>query len=74
MAQAEVMSTRLRLVYYVGDNPDTGLPVFKNKNFNRVKVDSTPSQLYAVAVAVAALQDDNLYGIERFDTSDIYQD
>jgi len=74
MATAHLLASRLRLVYYVGDNPDTGKPMFANKNFNRVKAEATPEQLYAVAVAIAELNEHPLYTVERYDTSEIYSE
>lgn len=71
MATAQLLESRLRLVYYVGDNPDTGKPVYVNKNFNQVKPEATPEQLLAVAGVIATLNEHPLYTIERFDTSEI---
>jgi len=73
MAVADMMTSRLRLVYYEGDDLHTGRPIYKYKSFNNVKTNATPEQLLAIAVAVAELQDYNLYNIERHDNSEIRQ-
>lgn len=74
MAIAQLSASRLRLVYYVGDDPTSGKPLYVNKNFNQVKTDATPEQLFAVAVAVAELNEHPLYKVERFDTSEIFDE
>ncbi|HLS07336.1 MAG TPA: DUF1659 domain-containing protein [Bacillota bacterium] len=74
MAATDVIGSRLRLVYYVGDNPETGNPMFEYKNFNQVKTDATSEQLFNVATAVAELQDLPLFTIERHDTTEIYEE
>lgn len=73
MATAHLSASRLRLIYYVGDDPKDGKPIYANKNFNQVKTDATPDQLYAVAVAIASLNEHPLYKVERYDTSEIYE-
>lgn len=69
----ELQDTRLRLVFYVGDNPDTGRPVFKYKNFNNVKLEATSEQLLETGAAIASLQADQLDVIERHDVSELYE-
>lgn len=74
MAVVDIMSSRLRLVYYEGDDPETGRPIYKYKSFNNIKTNATADQLFSIAMAVAELQDYNLYNIERHDNSEIYQE
>jgi len=71
MAVAELTNSTLQLVLNEGIDPESGLPIFKYKSFNNVKPDATADQLYAIATAVASLQEFPLYSINRKDTSDI---
>jgi Protein of unknown function (DUF1659) len=73
MAVADLMNTQLRLVLHDGNDPTTGDPIFKAKSFNGVKTSATADQLYAIASAIAGLQQRPLYTIERKDSSDIRQ-
>lgn len=70
----DLQDSRLRLVFYVGDNPDTGRPIFKYKNFSNIKLGATPEQLYETATAIASLQADSLEAIERHDMTELYDD
>ncbi|MFD1738187.1 DUF1659 domain-containing protein [Bacillus salitolerans] len=67
MAQAIITDSQLRLTFDMGVGED-GKPVFKNKNFNNVKTDSTTDALYAVAQALVGLQQKTLHEIERNDS------
>lgn len=71
MAVADLTSSQLRLVFYEGDDPISGKPIYKAKSFNNVKTDATADQLYAIAEAFAGLQQLTLFNIERNDSSDI---
>ncbi|WP_010651364.1 DUF1659 domain-containing protein [Oceanobacillus massiliensis] len=71
MAVADMTKTTLQLVLDDGIDSTTGSPIFKYKSFNNVKTEATADQLYAIATAVAALQESPLYEINRKDTSDI---
>jgi len=72
MAIQELMSTSLQLVFSEGIDESSGNPVYKTKSFNNVKTTANTEQLYAVATAMAALQELPLYNIHRRDSSDIY--
>lgn len=72
MAVADLVSSRLRLIYYEGEDLETGRPIYRYKNFNNVKPEATAEQLLAVAEAVATLQDFPLYNVERIDQSELY--
>lgn len=70
--EAPIKST-LQLVFDDGADLVTGKPIYKQKSFNNVKVAATADQLYAIAQAVAGLQQRPLYNIEREDSSEIRQ-
>jgi len=71
MAVAERVSSRLRLVFYDGEDILTGNPIFKSKTFNNLKTDADADQFLAVAEAFAGLQERPLSRIERNDNTEI---
>ncbi|MGJ9458123.1 DUF1659 domain-containing protein [Oceanobacillus sp. CF4.6] len=71
MAVADMTQSTLQLVLTDGIDSESGLPIIKYKSFNNVKPAATADQLYAIATAVAELQERPLYEINRKDTSDI---
>ncbi|WP_188455085.1 DUF1659 domain-containing protein [Virgibacillus oceani] len=71
MAVAEKYKSTLQLVLDEGIDPESGKQIFKFKSFNNVKTDATADQLYAIAQAVAGLQERPLYSIERDDSFEI---
>ncbi|WP_106494690.1 DUF1659 domain-containing protein [Lentibacillus sp. Marseille-P4043] len=73
MAVAETYQSTLRLVLDDGADVLTGKPIYKTKSFNNVKTSATADQLFAIAEAVAGLQERPLYNIERRDSSEIRQ-
>ncbi|HLR60849.1 MAG TPA: DUF1659 domain-containing protein [Lentibacillus sp.] len=73
MAAAQKVGSRLTLVLDDGDDMMTGKTIFKSKSFNNVKPEATADQLFAIATAVAGLQERPLYTIERHDESEITQ-
>ncbi|WP_010531473.1 DUF1659 domain-containing protein [Lentibacillus jeotgali] len=74
MAAAQKVGSRLTLVLDDGDDMMTGKTIFKSKSFNNVKPEATADQLFAIATAVAELQERPLYTIERYDESEITQE
>ncbi|KGP74548.1 DUF1659 domain-containing protein [Pontibacillus yanchengensis] len=72
MAVSNLINSQLQLIFEDGMDDD-GKPVLKNKNFNNIKTDSTPDQLYAVATALTSLQQRTLYGVERNDASELFE-
>lgn len=74
MAVAQKVNSRLKLILDDGDDMMTGEMMFKTKSFNNVKPEATGDQLYAIATAVAGLQERPLYTIERQDDSEITQE
>ncbi|MDY0394036.1 DUF1659 domain-containing protein [Virgibacillus halophilus] len=70
MAASEVMRSTLRLVFYDGEDEETGKPVYKGKNFN-IRLEATAEQLYETAEAFAGLQQRPLYNVVRNDSSEI---
>ncbi|MFC0522208.1 DUF1659 domain-containing protein [Pontibacillus salicampi] len=70
MATSTVMNSQLQLVLENGTD-EKGNPILKNKNFNNVKTDATPDQLWAVANALVALQQHPLYAVERNDSKEL---
>lgn len=74
MITAEQISASLRLVFYDGENLETGKPVYKGKSFNNIKESATAKQLYDVAIALAELQDRDLHSIERRDNNELTKD
>ncbi|HLQ73414.1 MAG TPA: DUF1659 domain-containing protein [Bacillota bacterium] len=73
MAIETKKDSKLRLVFEVGTDEETGDPVFKAKMFNRVKPTATPEQLYRVATTLADLQKHPLLEVERRDELDIQE-
>lgn len=71
MAVSYILKSQLKLVLVSGTNPTTGDAMFKTKTFSNVKSDATADGLYAVANALAPLQQLPLYQIERNDNSEI---
>ncbi|RDW16903.1 hypothetical protein CWR48_14925 [Oceanobacillus arenosus] len=71
MAVADLTKTTLQLVLNDGNDLETGKTIFKFKSFNNVKKSATSDQLYAIATAIASLQQRPLYEITRKDESDI---
>lgn len=74
MAVAEKINSQLRLIFHDGEDMLTGKAILKAKTFNNVKTEATADQLYAIAQAVAGLQERPLYNIERKDSSDIVEE
>jgi hypothetical protein len=72
MAIQELVSTTLQLVFSEGIDEISGNPVYRTKSFNNVKTSASGDQLYAVATAMAGLQELPLYNIHRRDSSEIY--
>jgi len=72
MAIQEIMSSSLQLVFNEGVDESTGNPIYRTRTFNNVKTSVDADQLYAVATAMAGLQEFPLYTIHRRDNSDIY--
>jgi len=73
MVLTEMETSQLRLVFYDGENPETGNPIHRTKSFNQVKTDATAEELYGVAVAFASLQERPLHNVVRRDDSTIYE-
>lgn len=71
MAVADMITSKLQLILDDGEDVLTGKPVYKTKSFNNVKTTATATQLYAIASAVAGLQERPLYNVERLDSSEI---
>ncbi|GAB3805789.1 DUF1659 domain-containing protein [Virgibacillus kimchii] len=72
MAIQEMMSSSLQLVFSAGIDEESGEPVYRTRSFNNVKTTADAEQLYAVATAMAGLQELPLYNIHRRDSSEIY--
>ncbi|MDN4524862.1 DUF1659 domain-containing protein [Fictibacillus fluitans] len=70
MATTAILNTQLRLVFDGGMDGDK--QIYKNKNFSNVKTGATAEQLYAVANALAPLQQLSLLSVERNDSYSIY--
>lgn len=73
MAKTHALTSQLRIVLFDGDDPSTGKAVYRNKNFNMVKVDASDDALHAVAVALISIQDRPMKSIERLDRAEIYE-
>lgn len=73
MAVQEIKSSQLRLIFHIGDDEE-GNPIFRQKNFQNVKPTATANNLYAVAHALASLQQHNLYEIVRNDSSTVIEE
>ncbi|MCP3026306.1 DUF1659 domain-containing protein [Halobacillus sp. A5] len=65
---ADMVNSQLQLVFEDGTDED-GNVKFRRKSFNNVKMEADEEQLYKVAVAIEALQQDLLATIERNDSS-----
>lgn len=73
MAVQEMKSSQLRLIFHIGDDEE-GNPLFRTKNFQNVKPQATADNLYAVANALASLQQYDLYEIIRNDSSKVMEE
>ncbi|MFC4557960.1 DUF1659 domain-containing protein [Virgibacillus kekensis] len=71
MAVATMTDSSLRLVLDNGIDAISGKQLFKAKSFNNVKPGATADQLYAIATAVAPLQQRPLASVERKDSAEI---
>lgn len=60
----------LRLRFQTGTD-DKGNPIYKNKNFNRVKPDAQDEDLFDVAFALSELVDDSIYAVFRINTGEL---
>lgn len=74
MVITKPLSTQLRLVFYDGEDVETGKPIYRNKNFNNVKNNATDEQLFHVALAFESLQQSPVSVIERRDASEILEE
>lgn len=72
MAHEDMLTSQLRLVFYLGEDAMTGKPIYKTKAFN-VHTDATPESLFTVSQALASLQQRPLFNVERVDKSEIRQ-
>ncbi|PWW32119.1 uncharacterized protein DUF1659 [Cytobacillus oceanisediminis] len=70
MAQANIIDTKLRLVFETGLD-EQGKPIHKSKTYSSLKQSATPDQLYAVGQAVASLSTYPLAALNRNDSFDI---
>ncbi|MDN4071658.1 DUF1659 domain-containing protein [Fictibacillus terranigra] len=70
MATTAIQDTQLRMVFDAGMEGDKQL--YKNKSFSNVKTSATGDQLYAVANALAPLQQLPLISVERNDSHGLY--
>lgn len=71
MAISHVYRTQLKIGFENGIDPDTDRVIVKRKTFNNVKPEATADELYAVAEALASLQQLPLYEVERSDHAEI---
>lgn len=60
---ASPMQAALRLVVETGVD-EKGNPVLRSRSYNRVKPESAEQDVYAVAVALAGLQEKPLRGVQ----------
>lgn len=72
MAAADMLTSQLRLYFYVGEDVMTGKPIYKAKTFN-VHTDATAEDLFNVSQSLASLQERPLFNVERIDKSEIRQ-
>ncbi|MDP4549542.1 DUF1659 domain-containing protein [Alkalihalobacillus macyae] len=70
MATSSLLNTQLRMVLETGVDGN-GKSLFRSKNFNNMKPSATPDALFAVALALAPLQQHSLFAVERNDSSDL---
>lgn len=71
MAESNIIRTNLRLIFEAGNDPETGDTIYETKSFNNVYTESTPEALFETAEALGSLQTHTLFGVERYDYSDI---
>ncbi|CAM3572146.1 DUF1659 domain-containing protein [Cytobacillus oceanisediminis] len=70
MAQANIIDTKLRLVFETGLD-QKGKPIHKSKTYSSVKQSATADQLFTVGQAVASLSNYPLVALNRNDSFDI---
>lgn len=71
MAVSTTVASNLRVLFENGTHPETGKTVIKTKSFNNVQISATADQLFTVGKALSTLQTLPLYGIQRYDQSEI---
>lgn len=74
MIVVDEIGSQLRLVFYDGEDIDTGKPVYKSKTFNNVKTTATAEQLFTIATVLEPLQERRLSKIERKDSGEIREE
>lgn len=74
MIVVDEVGSQLRLVFYDGEDIDTGKPKYKSKTFNNVKTTATAEQLFTIATALEPLQERSLAKIERKDSGEIREE
>src|SRR5699024_6901023 len=71
MAEAKMKSSSLRLVFYTGDDIETGDPIYKAKSSNNVKENATREQSIEIAQCIGSIQQHELHTVERRDNTEI---
>lgn len=69
---ASPVQATLRLVVETGVD-DRGNPVYRSRSYNRVKPESSEQDVYAVAVALAGLQQNPLQGVQLVKTLELME-
>lgn len=64
MAEAHLMSARLRIVYDYGLDEDNK-PIYKSKTFHNVNQYATADELYLAAHAIGSLKSEPIWSIEK---------
>ncbi|MCR2821736.1 DUF1659 domain-containing protein [Lederbergia panacisoli] len=70
MAQGMLRSSNLKIVFDYGMD-ENNKPIFKTKTFNRIRLDSTPDELYNTAIAIGSVSKEPIWAIERNDSHEI---
>jgi len=69
MAQAEMIQSRLQLIFKTGTDEKTGEVITKTKSFNNIKPEANADQLIDIAEVLSSLQQHPLAEVRRNDVS-----
>lgn len=63
-----ITDSRLSILFDIGLNAE-GMPIYKTKSFNNVKMEATDEQLSAIVDALTPLQQ---YTVEKVERTNVY--
>lgn len=70
-ASKELMSVRIQVTLFTGEDLMTGKPTYRNQSLSKVREDVTAREAYDVVEAVYDLQKHMIYNIQQIDVSEL---